>query len=159
MSLIPRRNREGRQGELSPMVALRSEMDRLFDTFLREPLGMLDWPLWGSSDKWAPAVDVIDGEKELTVRAELPGIDPKDLDVKVVGDQIVISGEKRESTETKEKNRFRSETRYGSFQRVVPLPEGIDTEHVEAEYAHGVLTLRLPKTAPPASKKIDVKVK
>ena len=159
MNLIPRRNRgEGQQGELSPMVALRGEMDRLFDTFLREPFGMLDWPLWGS-DKWSPAVDVVENDKELTVRAELPGIDPKDLEVNVIGDQIIISGEKKESTETKEKHRFRSETRYGSFRRVVPLPDGVDTEHVEAEYAHGVLTLRLPKTAPPAGKKIDVKVK
>ena len=103
MSLIPWRNkRESSEGELSPLVALRSEMDRLFDSFLREPFGALDWPQWGAG-KWSPAVDVAEDDKELTVRAELPGIDPKDLDVTVVGNQLVLSGEKKESSETKEK--------------------------------------------------------
>ena len=160
MSLIPWKNkREGQQqGELSPIVSLRHEMDRLFDSFLREPFAAMDWPLWGS-DKWSPAVDVAEDDKELTVRAELPGIDPKDLDVSVTGNQIVISGEKRESSETKEKGVYQSETRYGSFRRTIPLPEGVDTEHVDAQYAHGVLTIRLPKTAPAAQKRIEVKVK
>ena len=73
-------------------------MDRLFDSFFREPLGALDWPLWGSG-KWSPAIDVAENDKELTVRAELPGIDPKDLDVTVTGNQLVLSGEKKESSE------------------------------------------------------------
>ena len=93
------------------------------------------------------------------MRAELPGIDPKDLEVSVVGNQLVLSGEKRESSETKEKGVFHSETRYGSFRRTVPLPDGIDTEHVDAQYANGVLTLRLAKTAAAATKRIEVKVK
>ena len=84
------------------MVSLRSEMDRLFDSFLREPFGAMDWPHWGAG-KWSPAVDVAEDDKEVTVRAELPGIDPKDLDVTVVGNQLILSGEKRESSETKEK--------------------------------------------------------
>jgi HSP20 family protein len=159
MSLIPwRSKREGQSGELAPLVSLRSEMDRLFDTFLHEPFGALDWPQWGSG-KWSPAIDVAEDDKELNVRAELPGIDPKDLDVTVVGNQLILCGEKRESSETKEKGVYHSETRYGSFRRSVPLPEGVDTEHVNAEYANGVLTLRLPKTTPPDLKRINVKVK
>jgi HSP20 family protein len=159
MSLIPWRNkREGQESELSPLVSLRGEMDRLFDNFLSEPFGALDWPQWGVS-KWSPAIDVAEDDKELSVRAELPGIDPKDLDVTVVGNQLVLSGEKRESSETKEKGVYHSETRYGSFRRTVPLPEGVDTEHVDAQYANGVLTLRLPKTATASQKRIEVKVK
>jgi HSP20 family protein len=159
MSLIPWRNkREGQDTELSPLVSLRGEMDRLFDTFLREPFGALDWPQWGVS-KWSPAIDVAEDDKELSVRAELPGIDPKDLDVSVVGNQLVLSGEKRESSESKEKGVYHSETRYGSFRRTVALPDGVDTEHVDAQYANGVLTLRLPKTAPASQKRIEVKVK
>ena len=77
----------------------------------------------------------------------------------VVGNQLALSGEKRESSETKEKGVYHSETRYGSFRRTLPLPEGVDTEHVDAQYAHGVLTLRLPKTAPAATKRIEIKVK
>ena len=160
MSLIPWRNKPlaSGQGESSPMLALRSEMDRLFESFFREPFGALDWPLWGS-DKWSPAVDIAENEKELTVRAELPGIDPKDLEVTVTGNQLVLSGEKKESTEHDGKDFYHSETRYGSFRRSLPLPEGIDTEHVDAQFVNGVLTLRLPKTAPAAQKRIEVKVK
>ncbi len=159
MSLIPWRNkRESPSGEMSPMFALRSEVDRLFDSFLREPFGSLDWPLW-KSDKWTPAIDVAESDKELTVRAELPGIDPKDLNVSVTGNQLVLSGEKKETSETDEKGFHQCETRYGSFHRTIPLPEGVDTENVDAQYVNGVLTLRLTKTAPTPAKRIEVKVK
>jgi HSP20 family protein len=158
MNLIPWRNkREGRENELSPLVSLRGEMDRLFDSFLRDPFGSMDWPHWGVG-KWSPAMDVAESDKEVSVRAELPGIDPKDLDVSVVGNQLILSGEKRESSETKERGFYHSETHYGSFRRSVPLPEGVDTEHVDAEFTQGVLTLRLPKTAPANQKRIEVKV-
>jgi len=159
MSLIPWRNkRESRGGELAPMVSLRHEMDRLFDSFLREPFGMMDWSPWGGEKGWMPAVDVAEDDKEVTVRAELPGIEPKELEVSVSGNQLILSGEKKESSETREKGFFQSETRYGSFRRAIVLPEGVDTEHVDAQYANGVLTLRIPKTAPALQKKIEVKV-
>jgi HSP20 family protein len=159
MSLIPWRNkREIAQGEMSPMFALRSEVDRLFDSFLREPLSAIEWPLWGGG-KWSPAIDVAETDTELSVRAELPGIDPKDLEVSVTGNQLVIGGEKKESSETKQKGYYHSETRYGSFRREIPLPDGVDTENIDAQYAHGVLTLKLKKTAPAAAKRIEVKVK
>ncbi|MEN6458137.1 MAG: Hsp20/alpha crystallin family protein [Thermoguttaceae bacterium] len=158
MSLLPwRGKRESEGGELSPMVALRNEVDRLFDSFVREPLGAIEWPSWGDG-RWSPAVDVAETDKEFTVRAELPGIDPKDLDVSVVGNQIVLSGEKKESTETKEKGVYHSETRYGSFRRTIPLPEGVDAENVDAQYSQGVLTLRLPKTPQAETKRIEIKV-
>jgi HSP20 family protein len=133
-------------------------MDRLLDSFVREPLGGLDWASWGAG-KWSPAMDVAENDKELTVRAELPGVDPKELDISVAGNQLVISGEKKESSETQEKDFYHSETRYGSFRRTIALPEGVDTENVDAQYANGVLTLRLNKIAPAAAKKIEVKVK
>jgi HSP20 family protein len=114
--------------------------------------------MWGPG-KWAPAIDVAEDDKELTVRAEVPGIDPKDLDVTVAGGQLVLSGEKKESSESKNKGFYQSETRYGSFRRAVPLPEGVDTENVDAQYANGVLTLHLAKTAPAGTKRIEVKVK
>jgi HSP20 family protein len=160
MALIPwRGKRDGESREVWPVVTLRSEVDRLFDNFLREPFGGIDWPMWGQG-KWSPAIDVAEDEKAVTVRAEVPGIDPKDLDVTVAGGQLVLSGEKKESSETKEKGFYQSETRYGSFRRVIPLPEGVDTENVDAQYANGVLTLHLAKTRPPEkTKRIEVKVK
>jgi len=159
MSLIPWKNkREGVPGESSPMLALRNELDRLFDSFVREPFDAMDWPAWATG-KWSPAIDVAENDEALTVRAELPGIDPKDLEVTVVGNQIVLSGEKKESEESREEGVYHSETRYGSFRRTVPLPEGIDTENVDAQYANGVLTLRLPKTLPTDTKHIEIQVK
>lgn len=159
MNLIPWRNkqREGDGNELSPFVALRSEMDRLFDSFLRRPFD-LDWPAFGS-ETWAPALDVAENDKEMTVRAELPGIDPKELDVTVANNQLILSGEKKESSEKKEKGYYHSETRYGSFRRVVPLPDGVDTEHVDAQFSNGVLTLTMPKSEAAVGKKIEVQVK
>jgi HSP20 family protein len=159
MSLIPWLNkREGQASELTPMLALRSEVDRLFDSFFREPFGAVNWPALNPG-QWSPAIDVTDNDKEVTVRAELPGIDPKDLEVSVLGNELVLSGEKKESSETKEKGCYHSETRYGSFRRMLPLPEGLDTEHVDAQYSNGVLTLHLAKTPQAATKRIEVKVK
>jgi HSP20 family protein len=144
--------------EVSPLVTLRNEMDRLFDAFVREPFGAVDWPFAGAGG-WAPAVDLAENDQEVTVRAEMPGIDPKDLDVTISGNQLVISGEKKESSEDQGKDYYHSETRYGSFRRAVPLPEGIDSENVDAQYANGVLTLRLKKTPAAAAKRIEVKAK
>jgi HSP20 family protein len=160
MSLIPWKNkqREEEGGRPSSLMALRHEMDRLFDTFLREPFGALDWPLWPQG-KWMPAIDIAESENEVTVRAELPGIDPKDLDVRVTGNQLTLSGEKQDTSEKKGENYYHSETRYGSFHRSVTLPEGVDTENVEADYSSGVLTLKMKKSQPTPVKKIEVKTK
>jgi HSP20 family protein len=159
MNLIPWRSkqREGEHPE-SPLVALRSEMDRLFDTFLREPLGAIDWPFVGQGG-WAPTIDIAEGDQEITVRAELPGIDPEDLDVSLSGNELVLSGEKKESTESKEKGFYHSESRYGGFRRSVRLPEGVNTEDVDAQYANGVLTLRLKKIPSAQPKRIEIKTK
>jgi len=159
MSLIPWRSkqREGERTE-SPLVALRSEMDRLFDTFLREPFGAIDWPLIGQG-RWSPTIDIAEADEEVIVRAELPGMDPKDLDVSISGNQLVLSGEKKESTLDKGKDYYHSESRYGSFRRAVRLPDGIDAEHVDAQFANGVLTLHLKKTPSAVPKRIEVKVK
>ncbi len=155
MNLTPWRNKQedGERG-LLPVSSFRNEMDRLFESFFREPLGRME-PWWG--DKWSPAVDVAESAQELTVRAELPGIDPKDLDVSVTGNQLVLSGEKKESSEHNDKNFHQSETRYGSFRRMITLPEDVDTENVDAQYSNGVLTLRLKKTSPTPHKRIEVK--
>jgi HSP20 family protein len=161
MSLIPWRTKQhnGLPAESTPLATLRNEMDRLFDSFIREPFGMLDWPAFMGGEKWWPAVDLSESDKEVTVRAEIPGIDPKELDVTVTGSQLVISGEKKESSEKTEKGFYHNEARYGSFRRVIPLPEGVDSEHVDASYANGVLTLKLQKTPAAAAKKIEIKTK
>src|SRR5262245_22706536 len=82
---------------------------------------------------WAPEVDILDGEREVTVRAEVPGIDPKDLEVTVSGDVLTISGQKSEQKEERGKAYFRSERRYGAFRRSLTIPAGIDATKISAE--------------------------
>ncbi len=160
MTLVRWKNRPPRSshGELSPLAALRNEMDRLFEGFTREPLGGIEWPFLASG-RWTPAVDVSEDDKTLTIRAEVPGIDPEDLEVTVSGDQLVLAGEKKESVEKSEKDFYQSERRFGSFRRTVPLPEAVDPDKVQAEYANGVLTIYLYKSEATAAKRIEVKVK
>ncbi len=160
MSLIPWRNksRSPVRAESSPLSTLRTEIDRLFDSVMRDPFGALDWAFPGGRD-WAPTVDVAESENEVTVRAEIPGIDPKDLEVNITGNQLVLAGEKKEWSEKKEKDFYQSESRSGSFRRTIPLPPSVDAEKVEAEYANGVLTIHLQKTQKTPPKKVDVKVK
>jgi len=158
MALIPWRNkvRERGPGETSPLATLRSEVDRLFESFLREPFGGIDWP-FGSERGWAPTVDIAEDEKEYTVRAELPGLDPEDLEVSISGGHLILAGEKKESTERQGKDFYHTESRFGAFHRTIPLPDAVDPESVEAEYANGVLVVHLKKSPAAAAKRIDVK--
>jgi len=158
MNLIPWKNKlRGEDGgQPASLLTLRHEMDRLFDTFFREPFGALDWSVWPQG-KWMPAVDVAESENEVTVRAEIPGIDPKELDVRVTGNQLTLDGEKKAASEEKGESYCHSETRCGLFHRSIALPEGIDTENVDAQYANGILTLRMKKTQAASAKRIEVK--
>ena len=93
--------------------ALRSEMDRLFNSFVREPFGARTGPRGGS--KWSPALDVADSDKEVTVRAELPGIDPKDLDVRFSAANSRSAARRKSRPRRRTKGVYHSESRYGSF--------------------------------------------
>jgi HSP20 family protein len=154
MSLIPWGNRKGAGGELSPLNDLRSEINRVFDSFFREPFGAMTESFgWG---QLAPSLNVSETDNEVTVHAELPGVDPKDLDITVTADRITISGEKKETIEKNEANYHHKEIRSGKFSRTVTLPNGIDTENVAADHKNGVLTVRLKKSQAAAAKKISV---
>lgn len=149
------------------LESLHKEIDRLFDDF--RPLGWrwpsihsaleLDLPEIGAGWKITPAFDVTEKEKEYEITAELPGIDEKNVEVKLTNHTLTIKGEKREEKEEKEKDYYLSERRYGSFHRSFQIPEGVDTAKVDASFAKGVLTIKLPKTAEArkAEKKIQVK--
>ncbi len=160
------------EGSWEPLTNLRGEIERLFDEFapgwthnpLRqsrqrvvEPSGTVVG--WGTG---VPAVDVVDKQKEVLVRAELPGLDQKDIDVRLSDDLLTISGEKKDEHEEGEEDGsyYVSERRYGTFERTIRVPQGIDADKAEASFSKGVLTVTLPKTreAQDRSKKIDVKV-
>ena len=125
------------------METLRRQMDRLFDDLAPVDRGGLTNN--GDRPTWAPAIELKNTETEITLRAELPGIEGKDLDIQVTRDAVSISGEYRSETKTDAGRVLRSEFRYGSFRRVVPLPAEIQNDQVKAEFQAGILTLTLPK--------------
>src|SRR5947207_2861712 len=102
MSLIPWKNKrkDGNGSELAPLGELRHEMDRLFDNFMRDPWGSMT-ETFGGRRQWLPTIDVAEDDTEVTVRAELPGVDPNDLEVTVTDNVPTLSGEKKERTEKK----------------------------------------------------------
>jgi len=148
-----------------PFTSLRREMDRLFEDFEREwgwPRSMFSIePFWRREATWAtaPAVDVAETDKAYEITAEVPGLAEKDLEVKLTSGALTIRGEKQEDKEQRKKDYYISERRYGAFERSFRLPEGIDTEKIDASFKNGVLKVVLPKTpeAQKAEKKIDVK--
>jgi HSP20 family protein len=103
-------------------------------------------------------MDVTEGDDEVILRAELPGIDPKDVEVTVSGNLLTLSGEKKRVNEHRRDHCFHRECCYGSFRRSIELPQGIDPEKVVAEHANGVLTVRLKRTESDKAKHIPVKV-
>ena len=148
-----------------PIESLRKEIDRVFENFGRDfwrsPFRALaDFePLWSSKLATSFAVDVTETDAAYEITAELPGMDEKNIDVKVVNGGLTIKGEKKDEKEEKKNDYYVSERRYGSFERYFRLPEGVDSEKIEANFKKGVLTVTLPKKADaqkPATK-IEVK--
>jgi HSP20 family protein len=144
--------------------SFRGEMDRLFDRFgfpsFRRMFDVEPFSNYESALGVAvPAVDVTEDENAYKISAELPGMAEKDVEVTVSGDMLVLKGEKRQEREQKEKNRYLSERSYGAFQRSFAIPDGVDRDKINAEFAKGLLTLTLPKTpeAQKRQKKIEIK--
>jgi HSP20 family protein len=100
----------------------------------------------GSFGEFTPAVDIFEEKGEVVVKAELPGMQKANISVKVVGNDIIINGEKKTEEKIERKDYLRVERSHGSFNRTVSLPEGCDTEHAKASFKDGVLEVRLPRT-------------
>ncbi|MBE0556094.1 MAG: Hsp20/alpha crystallin family protein [Proteobacteria bacterium] len=147
-----------RRAEESPFLALHREMNRMFDDFFR---GSDLSPFEGGRglELFSPVVDVREDEKEVTVKAELPGMDEKDIEVNLTDNGLVIQGEKKAEKEEKGKDYWHREASYGAFRRAIPLPEGLNTEKVAARFKNGVLTVTLPRLeeAKAKVKKIAIK--
>ena len=137
--------------EPTGLASLRGQMDRLFDSFLgREPA------LFSANGDWFPSVDQVETPDEIIVKAELPGIDEKDISVSLSGDNLVIQGERKGEKEEKDKHFHRLERSYGRFERVLPLPAVVDPAKISADYKKGVLEVRLPKK--PEARPHEIKV-
>jgi HSP20 family protein len=129
---------------LRELDALRQQINRLFDEMIHSDREFNLLPKSGDIG-WMPAIELKETDEALILKAEVPGIDTKDLDVQASETMVSIAGEHQEEKHSEEKGIFRSELRYGKFQRTVPLPVSIKTDQIKPEFKDGVLTLTLPK--------------
>ncbi len=154
MNLIPRRNRR-EAGALAQrpetgMARFRHEVDNLFNRFLREPFGAIE-------ELGLPRTDVVETDKEIQVNMELPGINPKDVEINVAGGLLTVRGEKKQESEQKHRDYHYLERQFGGFERSFQLPTSVDPDKVQADYKNGVLTVRLEKQPHAQAKRIPVK--
>lgn len=134
------------------METLRRQMDQMFDELAGFQRGE------SANLTWKPAVELEDAGERLILRAEIPGVEAKDLDIDVSRDAVAIRGENRYEKKIEDKGFFRSEFRYGKFERVIPLPVEIENEQVQAEFKNGILTLNLPKVEAARHRVVKVNV-
>ena len=138
-------------GELNPF---RKEMERLWNRFLGETPFARTF-----NEMWSPSVDISETKDDFVVKAELPGLEAKDVNVSISGNVLTIKGEKKAEEEEKDEHYHRVERYSGSFQRVFQLPSGVKADKVEANFDKGVLKVTLPKVEEAKKKEIEVKVK
>ena len=127
---------------------IRQQLDKVFD--------QLAATIDNSEAPWMPALEFVDAGDNFVLKAQLPGIDPKDIDVQVTREALSISGERRYENTEEKSGYVRSEFRRGKFHRVIPLPAPIQNDSVQAEYKDGILTLTLPKVAEARNKVVKI---
>jgi HSP20 family protein len=124
------------------VVTLRERMNRMFEDVFS---GRAQEGKELTTSTWAPSVDIFETEKELVLTAEIPGIDEKDVEIKIEDNTLSLKGERKFEKETKEENYHRIERSYGSFYRAFTLPNSIDPEKIQATHENGVLKITMPK--------------
>jgi HSP20 family protein len=142
--------------ELAPFrefERVRRQMDRLWDSFLEGGLRRRS-----EEGEWLPSLDVAETKSELVVKAEAPGMDPKDIDISLSDGVLTIKGEKRQEKEEKEADYHLIERSYGSFTRSVQLPREVQSDKISASYKNGILKITLPKSEEAKKKEIKIKV-
>ncbi len=133
--------------------SFRREMDDLMARFFGEDAaaeGLMTW---------TPRVDVEETEKEIVIKADIPGVDPKNIEIAIENNVLTVRGERKEEREEKKKNYHRVERFMGSFYRAIPLPPGVDAEKVTATSSNGVITITVPKKLEAQPKRITVTAK
>ena len=133
---------------------LRHEIDNLYDRFFDTDF-MPSAYLFGKG-KWGPKIDISEGRKDITIKAEIPGIDAKDLDISIDGRLLSIRGEKKQEQTDKDETYYRVERSYGYFNRTIELPAEVDPNKVDASYKKGILKINLQKTKSSETKRIKV---
>lgn len=139
--------------------SLQERMNRMFDESFRgiatRPGAEEDWALGGS---WAPAVDIYEQDGNIVLKAEVPGVDPKDVDILVENNVLTLRGERKFDQEVKKESYHRVERSYGTFTRSFTLPNVVDTDKIKAEHKEGVLRVTLPKKEEAKPRQISISV-
>ena len=128
------------------------DFDRVFDRMLQNWAG----PASKQEFDWNPSIDVSESDEEIVVKAEVPGVSPEDIDISIDDNNLVISGEKKQESEEKDRNYYRVERSYGSFRRSLALPSGADVENIKASSRDGILSIVIPKSNDRKSRKIEI---
>jgi len=142
--------------EISPFrdfERMRRDMDRLWDSFFER--GTLRGE---DGSQWLPSLDVAETKNEIVVKAEVPGLEPKDIDISLSDGVLTIKGEKKQEREEKEENYHLVERSYGSFTRSIRLPKEVQSDKINASYKNGVLKVVLPKSEEAKKKEVKIKV-
>jgi len=133
-------------------TSFRREMDRLFERFWEG-----DWDRFPQIGEWTPALDMVEDKESITVKLDVPGMEPGDLHITFQDDALTVRGETRTEKEEKDKTYYRSERSYGSFTRVIRLPASCETGKANATFKNGVLNIVMPKV--PAAKGTEIPIK
>ena len=139
------------------LVGLQDRMNRMFDESYRG-VGRSQGEDWALGGSWAPAVDIYEHDGNIVLKAELPGVDPKDVDVRLENNTLTLRGERKLDTEIKQESYHRVERTYGAFTRSFTLPSVVDQEKIKADYKDGVLKVTLPKREEAKPKQINIAV-
>jgi HSP20 family protein len=135
-----------------PFARMHQEMDRLFEDFF-------DGRRAGGERMLEPSVDIAESKKAYRIEVEVPGIDPKDIEVHVDDGMLIISGEKQQETEDEDEGFHRVERRYGRFRRTLSLPDDADGDRIQADARRGVLKIRIPRRPvedKPGTRRIEI---
>jgi HSP20 family protein len=139
------------------LMTLQERMNRLFDESARAARGNESGEDWALGGTWAPLVDIYEQDGNLVLKAELPGVDPKHVDIRVENNVLMLRGERQLDTQVKRDSYHRVERAYGRFTRSFSLPTVVDTEKIDAQYKDGVLTVTLPKKESAKPRQIQIK--
>lgn len=137
------------------LMTFQERMNRLFDGSVGRWRGSEESM---DSGVWSPAVDIYETEHDIVLKAELPEINQKDIDIRLENNTLTLKGERRFEKETKQENYHRVERAYGAFSRSFTLPTSVDQEKIKAEYKDGILKITLPKKEEVKPKQIQVSV-
>lgn len=139
---------------LDELTTLRREVDTLWDRFFPEKPFRETY----LGHEWLPSIDLTETKDKLIVKAELPGLEAKDVELGIVDDILTIKGEKKEETETKDEHHFFVERHWGAFERKIKLPTLVKTGKIDAKFAKGVLTITMPKTEEAKKKEVKIEI-